>query len=207
MGTRKKFTEKSARWNLNFLLSQSEDVQDQAPPQLVDDIDAQIPENLQNLNQDVDDETHLVENYLNEAPGFRFNDINAHSDDDSETENGDVFKLPLKKFLVYWITSNNIPRSACNLLLKFINMNVDKTIPTTYMSLLNTPVTTTLISVPPGHYYHLGVKQAIKMSKFDYSQFEDGHTFHLDMNTDGVAVILFFSLFSIFLFYPFTKDC
>lgn len=186
MDTRKKFLDKSSRANLNFLFSQSEnDNQSEIPAQLLAENSSKELQQNESRDDYEGEEEQLIASYLDEGFDVIDNELNTT---DEEASDDDVFNLPFRKFLAHWIISYNIPRTACNTLLKYINNKIDKTIPTTYMSLLKTPTTTTVISIPPGEYIHLGIVQAIEMCKLDFSSYKKNHTFYLDMNTDGVSV-------------------
>lgn len=190
MSSRKKFTKKSIRSNTIFLLSQNEDErQEFTTAERFVDVSQNLPENTENDQQQNSSDADEDEGEDNDAQ----NDFFDESDDcntryDTSFDDIENQELSFKDFLSRWIVCNNIPRLACNSLLSYINKNIDKTIPVTYMTLLNTPRTTPLTPVPPGEYLHIGIEKAIIMSKFDFSTYKSGHMFVLNMNADGVSV-------------------
>lgn len=99
-----------------------------------------------------------------------------------------VYNLKLNEFLMAWLTKYNIHRKASNILLKYININIDKSIPKTYTTLLGTPKESNIIPLHPGKYIHLGIVESLQKSGFNFDKFESNSTFYLDVNLDGVSV-------------------
>lgn len=110
------------------------------------------------------------------------NEVRAISETDS------YLNLPLKQFLSYWITNFNIPRYACNTLLRYINKNIDISIPKSYATLLGTPTNTNLVAVQPGLYHHIGFEEALKRSEINFVNLPDEANYTLDVNVDGLQV-------------------
>lgn len=124
-------------------------------------------------------------------------DMSVHSSISSDESKGDesnlhesdeYMSLSLKSFLKYWITNFNISRYACNTLLRYINKNIDRSIPKSYITLLETPLQTNLVTVEPGLYHHIGFNEALKMSEIDFKTLPGEATYTLDINVDGLQV-------------------
>lgn len=77
-----------------------------------------------------------------------------------ENDNPQKQTAIIKNFLKKWTVENNIMRTHLNYLIQFLNQ-IFPDIPIDYKTLLQTPTKTNLISVPPGSYVHIGIKNNI----------------------------------------------
>lgn len=171
--TRKKLGSKRSRTVVNFLRSETEESHVFTNNESENEISGSESDDLEYFS--ISSDCDINENF---NPFVKVN----------EKVTKKVLNLSLKKFLAHWITMFNINRTASNILLTYLNANVDKRIPKDYRTLLNTPKESNTIKLGNGEYLHLGIEEAIKRSEFDFSSFENDHEFYVDFNVDGASV-------------------
>lgn len=86
-----------------------------------------------------------------------------------------------------WAIENNITHKAITELLKIMSNKKIKSIPHDSRTLLHTIKEVVVNEVPPGHYWHFGIKNALNVVIKKFSS-EDLHELHLKINIDGLPI-------------------
>jgi len=148
------------------------------------DIDLDEPEDV---SDEAEHNDNSFEKEVDQTDGFF--DL---ADNNPEAEELLYNNLSFNEFLAVWIVGKDIPRRACNELLKFLRSKCPKEgIPNDVRTLLGTPRTTKTYVVPPGEYVHFGIIGALTSSSLDFSKYDDNHVFSMRVNTDGATVSVF----------------
>lgn len=161
-------------------------------------------------NEEVDDDEEPHETYVPDDP-LSEPENEIHSEDETETDDQDidnvvierkngslieyVYSLSLKAFLIFWIVTFNISRSAADVLLKYMKHREESDmgssdLPKNIKTLLNTPrETSTLKDVPPGSYVHFGLIKGLiyKQKEINYKKLHEltEGIILLELNWDG----------------------
>lgn len=123
--------------------------------------DSHLSQELENLDI-TEDENALSDFERNANAGFFMDfdlaeDENAVSDFENDAE-ADIMKPT--RFLQQWYCKNNITQTAFSELLVFLKKTVWPNFSADSSTFLMTPKRTTILSVPPGTYVHIGKKKA-----------------------------------------------
>ncbi|KAM0727875.1 hypothetical protein ACS0PU_005344 [Formica fusca] len=115
----------------------------------------------------------ISENYCHVVSSVE-SDVNEETSTENNTStDNELYDIPesektvdLKEQMAQWICHNNVTHTAARALLKILRNNVQsvqqlRELPKDPRTLLNTPRSTVIRSVPPGEYFHYGLQKGL----------------------------------------------
>jgi hypothetical protein len=115
-----------------------------------------------------------------------------HSSSDNESDDSDGERVVFKTNLAAWVVKNRIKREATESLLNDVlkRHHCHASLPKTRRTLVQTPSEAVVTRVvPPGHYFHFGIENGIKIAlKQTYLTIDNIDNLLLMVNMDGLSL-------------------